>query len=138
MNPEGITSVNTIVNTIERNHLEQHLQQGSITLLMTEPWQRFQLGHIPGSQCFSLTALAHVPAISPVVLCAAPSLVTQWAFTQLAFTQCAYWLLLERDFTVWLYLGGLRDWLEAGCPLAKTPLSKTRLTETIEPPEVTQ
>lgn len=99
------------INTISRPCLEQRLQQGNITLLMTESCARFQLGHIPGSQCFSVALLAHLPREKPVVLYAAhyPSLVTQWA----------YWLLLEREYTGWLYVGGLREWQEAGCPLQK-------------------
>lgn len=97
------------INTINHLCLEQRLQQGNLTLLMTESCTRFQLGYIPGSQCFSVALLAHLPREQPVVLYAThyPSLVTQWA----------YWLLLERGFDVWLYTGGLHDWLSAGLPL---------------------
>ena len=97
-------------HTITRECLEQRLRQNALTLLMTESQARFQFGHIPGSQCFSLKTLTDVPAKHPVVVYAVahPSLVTYWA----------YQLLTERGFGVCLYVGGLRDWLEAGYPLA--------------------
>ena len=100
----------TAYNTITRECLEQRLRQSTLTLLMTESPARFQFGHIPGSQCFSLKTLADVPAKHPVVVYAVahPSLVTYWA----------YQLLTERGFGVYLYVGGLRDWLEAGYSLA--------------------
>lgn len=114
-------------NTINRVCLEQRLQQGTITLLMTESRARFYLGHIPGSQCFSVGLLAHLPRETPVVLYAAhdPSLVTQWA----------YWLLLERGFTVWIYVGGLHDWRRAGCPLYAETMPILELMLNTEPPD---
>ena len=106
------------INTITRHDLEQCLErclaQGAVTLLMIASPHRFQLGHIPGSQCFAVASLPHLPVDYPVIIYAAkqPSLVSDWA----------YWLLIERGFEVWLYAGGLRDWLEAGLPVQHTPL----------------
>ncbi|MEM7735143.1 MAG: rhodanese-like domain-containing protein [Deinococcota bacterium] len=130
------------MKTIHCKQLHSLWQTGEVTLLMTESLDHYKCGHIPGSYYFSASVTKNVPILSspdvvtamagtkPVTIVlysrARPSLVTHWA----------YKLLREQHKHVFVYEGGLQDWLEAGYPIsfadAVTEATTSLATKTME------